>query len=59
VFNRAGRTERDRYARRIIRWLRANKVATATRQELRREALRLEDAGVLRLDVPERQGRGR
>ena len=73
VFNRAGRTERDRHARRIIRWLRASKVSTVTRQEMRREALaqaidgqetdrvalRLEDAGVLRLDMPETQGRGR
>jgi hypothetical protein len=73
VFNRAGRTERDRHARRVIRWLRQNKVATVTRQEMRRDALaqaidgqetdrvalRLEDAGVLRFDVPEYQGRGR
>ncbi|MBN9088940.1 MAG: DUF3987 domain-containing protein [Reyranella sp.] len=73
VFNRAGRTERDRHARRIIRWLRQTKAAAVTRQELRRDALaqaidgqetdrvalRLEDAGVLRLDVPEQQGRGR
>ena len=50
-----------------------NKVATVTRQEMRRDALaqaidgqetdrvarRLEDAGVLRLNVPEQQARGR
>jgi Protein of unknown function (DUF3987) len=39
VFNRAGRTDRDRDARRALRWLQLNKVAEATREELRRDAL--------------------
>ena len=73
VFQRAGRTDRDRHARRVVRWLRDNKFATVTREEMRREALsqaadaqetdrvatRLEEAGVLRLDTVTRQGRGR
>jgi hypothetical protein len=73
VFQRAGRTDRDRHARRVVRWLRDNRFATVTREELRREALnqtldsqetdrvatRLEEAGVLRLDTVTRQGRGR
>lgn len=73
VFGRAGRTERDRDARKIIRWLRQQRLAAVTRQDLRRDALgqlvdaaeadrialRLEDAGVLRLDTDTRQARGR
>jgi hypothetical protein len=73
VFQRAGRTDRDRHARRVVRWLRDNKFATVTREEMRREALsqsadaqetdrvatQLEEAGVLRLDTVTRQGRGR
>jgi hypothetical protein len=73
VFNRAGRTERDRGARKVIRWLRQQRLATVTRQDIRRDALaqavdaaeadriavRLEDAGALRLDTVTRAGRGR
>jgi hypothetical protein len=73
VFQRAGRTDRDRHARRVVRWLRDNRFATVTREEMRREGLnqavdaletdrvaaRLEEAGVLRLDTVTRQGRGR
>lgn len=73
MFNRAGRTERDRDARRVIRWLRQQRMTTVTRQDIRRDALgqavdateadriaaRLEDAGVLRLDTVVRAGRGR
>ena len=73
VFQRAGRTDRDRHARRVVRWLRDNKFAAVTREEMRREGLsqavdsqetdrvatRLEEAGVLRLDTVTRQGRGR
>jgi hypothetical protein len=70
VFNRAGRTDRDRDARRALRWLQHNKVAEVTREELRRDALyqsldsqetdrvvgRLVEASVLRLLPPARTG---
>ncbi|MBS0527025.1 MAG: DUF3987 domain-containing protein [Proteobacteria bacterium] len=73
VFTRAGRTERDREARKVVRWLRQNRLPSVTRQDLRRDALsqsvdaaetdrialRLEDFGVLRRDEVERDGRGR
>lgn len=73
VFNRAGRTERDRDARKVLRWLRQTRMPAVTRQDIRRDALgqtvdaaeadrvalRLEDAGVLRLDEVRREGRGR
>jgi hypothetical protein len=70
VFNRAGRTDRDRDARRALRWLQLNKVAEVTREELRRDALhqsldseetdrvvsRLVEANVLRAAPPVRTG---
>ena len=70
VFNRAGRTDRDRDARRALRWLLLNKVADVTREELRRDALyqsldsqetdrvvsRLAEANVLRPLPPIRTG---
>jgi len=73
VFNRAGRTDRDRHARRAVRWLQQNKVAEVTREELRRDALyqsldsqetdrvvsRLVEANVLRLLPPRRGVPGR
>jgi len=73
VFGRAGHTGRDRDARRLIRWLRQQRLETVTRQDIRRDALgqsvdaaeadrianRLEDAGVLRLDTVTRAERGR
>jgi hypothetical protein len=73
VFNRAGRTDRDREARKVIRWLRQHRTATVTRQDIRRDALaqsvdateadriaaQLEEAGILRLDTVTRAGRGR
>ena len=73
VFDRAGHTARDREARRLVRWLRQQRMAAVTRQDLRRDALgqsvdaaetdriaaRLEDAGVLRLDMVKRGERGR
>ncbi|HEY1228676.1 MAG TPA: DUF3987 domain-containing protein [Ramlibacter sp.] len=73
VFTRAGRTHRDREARKVVRWLRQNRLPAVTRQDIRRDALsqtvdaaeadrialRLEDFGVLRLDEVRREGRGR
>ncbi len=73
VFTRAGRTQRDREARKVVRWLRQNRLPSVTRQDIRRDALgqtvdaaeadrialRLEDFGVLRLDDVQREGRGR
>ena len=73
VFTRAGRTQRDREARKVVRWLRQNRLPAVTRQDIRRDALgqtvdaaeadrialRLEDFGVLRLDEVQREGRGR
>jgi hypothetical protein len=73
VFTRAGRTQRDREARKVVRWLRQNRLPSVTRQDIRRDALgqtvdaaeadrialRLEDFGVLRLDDIQREGRGR
>lgn len=63
VFNQAGKTDRDRHARKVVRWLKATKAAEVSRTNLRREAMgqsidaqetdqlivRLEAAGVLKL----------
>lgn len=63
VFNQAGKTDRDRHARRVVRWLRNTKAREVGRTNVRREALgqaidaaetdrlmtRLEEAGVLKL----------
>ena len=62
VFNQAGRTDRDRNARRTVRWLKANDLDEVSREQIRCEALcwavdaegadrviaRLEQGGVLR-----------
>lgn len=62
VFNQAGRSDRDRHARRAIRWLRLTKTEEVSRNNLRRDALahavdaegadrviaRLEAGGILR-----------
>ena len=41
IFNQAGRSDRDRdrEARRVVRWLRANRVAQISREDVRRGAL--------------------
>jgi hypothetical protein len=63
VFNQAGKTDRDKHARRVVRWLKTTQAKEVGRINLRREALaqsvdametdrvisRLEEAGVLRL----------
>ena len=63
VFNQAGKIDRDKHARRVVRWLRTTQAREVGRINLRREALaqsvdametdrviaRLEEAGVLRL----------
>jgi hypothetical protein len=63
VFNQAGNTDRDREARRVIRWLRATGAREVGREQIRIEALsysvdaegadrviaRLEAGGILRL----------
>jgi hypothetical protein len=63
VFNQAGNTDRDRDARRVIRWLRATRAREVGREQIRIEALsysvdaegadrviaRLEAGGILRL----------
>ena len=65
VFTQCGRTDRDRLARRAVKWLRAQAFQLVSREDLRRDALgqaidagetdrliaRLEQAGVLRLHV--------
>jgi len=62
VFNRAGRTDRDRHARRVVKWLRLNRMEAVGREDIRRRALaeavsaeqadavieRLQRAGMLR-----------
>ncbi len=62
VFGQAGKTDRDRHARKVVRWLRATKPAEVGVRHLRRDALnqavdaaetdiviaRLEEAGFLR-----------
>ena len=62
VFNQAGRTDRDRQARRAVRWLRASGPEEVSREQIRCEALayavdaegadrviaRLEAGGILR-----------
>ena len=72
VFNQAGRTDRDREARRVLRWVQANAVRELSRENVRRNALshavdadgadrviaRLEQGGVLRI-LPLPKGRGR
>ena len=39
VFNRAGQSDRDRLARRLIRWMRQTRAAEISVQNVRREAL--------------------
>ncbi len=72
VFNQAGRADRDRLARRVLRWIQTTGTTEVSRENVRREALahavdaegadkviaRLEAGGVLRL-VPMAKGRGR
>jgi hypothetical protein len=72
VFTRAGRADRDRHARRVVRWLQTMAVEEVSREQVRREALahavdaegadrviaRLVAGGVLRL-LPTPKGRGR
>ena len=73
MFTRAGRTDRDRDARKRGALAAPEPPARRDRQDIRRDALsqtvdaaeadrialRLEDFGVLRLDEVEREGRGR
>ena len=40
VFTRAGRTDRDRDARKVVRWLRDNRLRAVTRQDIRRDGAR-------------------
>ena len=72
VFTQAGRADRDRNARRVVRWLQATDVEEVSREQVRREALahsvdaegadkviaRLVKGGVLR-PMPVAKGRGR
>jgi hypothetical protein len=72
VFHQAGRSDRDRAARRVIRWLQTTGATELSREQVRREALahavdaegadrviaRLEQGGVIRL-LPMPKGRGR
>jgi hypothetical protein len=72
VFTQAGRADRDRHARRVVRWLQTMAVEEVSREQVRREALahavdaegadkviaRLTAGGVLRL-LPTPKGRGR
>ncbi|HTG20926.1 MAG TPA: DUF3987 domain-containing protein [Reyranella sp.] len=39
VFDRAGPTDRERQARRVVRWLRAHRLAEVSREDVRRHAL--------------------
>jgi hypothetical protein len=39
VFDRAGPTDTDRYARRVVRWLKVNRRTEITREDVRRHAL--------------------
>ena len=72
VFTQCGRTDRDRLARRAVKWLRAQAFQLVSREDLRRDALgqaidagetdrliaRLEQAGVLRLHVVRQGAKG-
>lgn len=72
VFTQCGRTDRDRLARRAVKWLRASAYQLVSREDLRRDALgqaidagetdrliaRLEQAGVLRLHAVHQGARG-
>lgn len=72
VFTQCGRTDRDRLARRAVKWLRAQAFQLVSREDLRREALgqsidaaetdrliaRLEQAGVLRLHAIRQNAKG-
>ena len=72
VFNQAGRSDGDRHARRVVRWLRTTGTAEVSREQIRREALahavdaegadkviaRLARGGILRA-APAPKGRGR
>ena len=72
VFHQAGRSDRDRAARRVVRWLQTTGTTEFGREQVRREALahavdaegadrviaRLEQGGILRL-APAAKGRGR
>jgi hypothetical protein len=72
VFNQAGRSDRDRAARRVVRWLQTTGTTELGREQVRREALahavdaegadrviaRLEQGGAVRL-LPMPKGRGR
>jgi hypothetical protein len=72
VFHQAGRSDRDRAARRVVRWLQTTATTELGREQVRREALahavdaegadrviaRLAQGGVLRL-LPPPKGRGR
>ncbi len=63
VFSQAGKTDRDKHARKVVRWLRTTKMTEVGRTNIRREALgqaidaqetdqlmaRLEAAGVIKL----------
>lgn len=73
VFNQAGRTDRDRQARRAVRWLRASGFEEVSREQIRCEALsysvdaegadkviaRLEQGGILRRVTVEGRRPGR
>ncbi len=72
VFNQTGRSDRDRHARRVVRWLQHTGTEELSRELVRREALahavdaegadrvlaRLQQGGVIRL-LPAPGGRGR
>ena len=73
VFNQAGRGDRDRFARKVVRWLKVNRVDAFGRETVRREILafavdadgadrvlaRLEAGGIVRLRKPVIAGKGR
>ncbi len=73
VFNQAGRADRDRHARRVVRWLRMEDYEEVGREAIRREALcfavdaegadrviaRLEGGGLLRKRQTTTTGKGR
>lgn len=72
VFTQCGRTDRDRLARRAVKWLRASAYQLVGREDLRRDALgqsidaaetdrliaRLEQGGVLRLHAVRQGAKG-
>ncbi len=73
IFNQSGRSDLDRVLRRVVKWLRAERSRTVSREDIRRHALsqtvtaeeagivieHLEEAGILRAAATDPDKRGR